>query len=137
MNKLVDGKQLTVAWHVDDFKVSHVSPNVVDDFINELEQQYGKETPLSKSHGKTHEYLGMTLDFTRPGQVTITMIDYIKMMCMDLPEDMIGRAATPAANRLFTTDSTNPPHLDKETTDLYVHLTMQLLYLSQRARPDI
>jgi hypothetical protein len=110
---------------------------VVDNFINELEQQYGKEMPLSKSRGKTHDYLGMTLYFTRPGQVTITMIDYIKMMCMDLPQDMIGRAATPAANHLFTIDTMDPPYLDKARTDFYVHLTMQLLFLSQRARPDI
>ena len=33
-NKIVDGEQLTVVWHVDDAKVSHVNPNVVTDFIN-------------------------------------------------------------------------------------------------------
>jgi hypothetical protein len=49
MNKDVDGKQLTVAWHVDDFKISHVSAAIVDDFINDLECEFGKETPLTKS----------------------------------------------------------------------------------------
>jgi hypothetical protein len=29
-NKMVDGKQLTVAWHVDDLKASHVLSTVVD-----------------------------------------------------------------------------------------------------------
>jgi hypothetical protein len=68
-----------------------------------------------------------------------TMIDYIKMICMDLPKDMVGRAATPAANHLFRTDDENatPPPLDKDRADLFIHLTMQLLFLSQRARPDI
>jgi hypothetical protein len=56
---------------------------------------------LSKSRGKVHDYLGMTLDFSTAGQVTITMIDYIKMICMDLPKGMIGSAAKPAANHLF------------------------------------
>jgi hypothetical protein len=67
----------------------------------------------------------------------ITMIDYIKMICMDLPKDMIGSAATPAANHLFRTDDENAAPLDKDRADLFVHLTMQLLFLSQRACPDI
>jgi hypothetical protein len=49
----------------------------------------------------------MTLDFSTPGQVMITMIDYIKMICMDLPKDMIESAATPAVNRLFRIDDEN------------------------------
>jgi hypothetical protein len=92
---MVDRKQLTVAWHVDDLKISHVSAKVVDNLITDLDSKFGKETPLSKSRGKVHDYLGMTLDFSVPGQVTLTMIDYIKMICMDLPKDMVGKAATP------------------------------------------
>ena len=134
---MVDGKQLTVAWHVDDLKISHVSAKVVDDLIADLDSEFGKETPLSKSRGKVHDYLGMTLDFSVPGQVTVTMIDYIKMICMDLPKDMIGKAATPAANHLFRVDDENAAPLDKDRADLFIHLTMQLLFLSQRARPDI
>jgi phage-related protein len=98
---MVDGKQFTVAWHVDDLKILHVSAKVVDDLIANLDSKFGKESPLSKSWGKVHNYLGMTLDFSVPGQVTVTMIDYIKMICMDLPNGMIGTAATPAANHLF------------------------------------
>jgi hypothetical protein len=79
----------------------------------------------------------MTLDFSTPGQVTITMIDYIKMICMDLPKDMIGSAATPAVNHLFQIDDKNAAPLDKDRANLFVHLTMQLLFLSQRGRPDI
>jgi hypothetical protein len=67
MNKVVKGTQLTVAWHVDDLKVSHVKPSVVDQFISDMENEFGKETPLNKSRGKVHDYLGMTLDFSKPG----------------------------------------------------------------------
>jgi hypothetical protein len=101
VNKIVDGKQLTVAWHVDDLKISHVATKVVNDLITDLDSEFGKETPLSKSWGKVQDYLGMTLDFSAPGQVTVTMIDYIKVICMDLLKDMIRRAATPAASHLF------------------------------------
>jgi hypothetical protein len=52
VNKMVDGKQLTVAWHVDDLKILHVSAKVVDDLIADLDSKFGKQTPLSKSRGK-------------------------------------------------------------------------------------
>ena len=32
-NKTINGKQLTVTWHVDDPKISHVDEQVVEDFI--------------------------------------------------------------------------------------------------------
>jgi hypothetical protein len=131
VNKMVDGKQLTVAWHVDDLKISHVSAKVVDDLITDLVSEFGKETPLSKSRGKVHDYLRMTLDFSVPGQVTVTMIDYIKMICMDLPKDMVGKAATPAANHLFRVDDEDAAPLDKDRADLFVHLTMQLAAVSK------
>jgi hypothetical protein len=135
--KIVDGKQLTVAWHVDDLKISHLATGVVDNLIAHLDSEFRKETPLSKSLGKVHDYLGMTLDFSTPGQVMITMIDYIKMICMDLPKDMIRSAATPAMNHLFRINDKNAAPLDRDRADLFVHLTMQLLFLSQRACPDI
>jgi hypothetical protein len=78
VNKMVDGKQLTVAWHVDDLKISHVSAKVVDDLIANLDSEFGKETPLSKSRGKVHDYLGMTLDFSVPGQVTVTILTTLR-----------------------------------------------------------
>jgi hypothetical protein len=68
-------KSLTVAWHVDDLKVSHVQSSVVDQFIADIDSEFGKETPLNQSRGKVHDYLGMTLDFSNPGEVTVTMID--------------------------------------------------------------
>ena len=136
MNKIIDGKQLTVTWHVDDLKISHVLSTVVDSFIEDLEREFGKETPLSKSRGKIHDYLGMTLDFSRLGEVMVKMVDYINMVLSHAPDDMDGTTATPVANHLFKVAS-DPELLDGEQRDLFVHLTMQLLYLSQRARPDI
>ena len=33
--------------------------------------------------------------------VTIDMIDYVKTIIADIPEEMVGKAPTPAANYLF------------------------------------
>jgi hypothetical protein len=79
----------------------------------------------------------MTLDFSKPGEVTVTMIDYIKGILHDAPKEMRGSAATPAANHLFQVNEVNPIPLGKEQSETYVHIVMQLLYLSQRAHPDI
>jgi hypothetical protein len=137
MNKTVEDTQLTVAWHVVDLKVSHVQSSAVDQFIEDMESEFGKETPLNQSRGKVHDYLGMTHDFSNTGEVAVTMIDYIKSVLHDAPKEMRGSAATLAANHLFKVNQVDPVLLGKENADIYVHIVMQLLYLSQRARPDL
>jgi hypothetical protein len=136
MNKLVDGKQLTVAWHVDDLKVSHVSKKVVDEFVKLMNGEFGKDTPMNVSTGKKHDYLGMVLDYSSAGSVKIDMTEYVKMVLHDLPKDMVGVASTPAALHLFTINP-EAEKLNESDKSLFVHYVMQLLYLSQRGRPDI
>jgi hypothetical protein len=38
-NKVVNGKQLTELWHVDDLKVLHMDPDVVTDFVEQMEKR--------------------------------------------------------------------------------------------------
>ena len=72
-NKIVNGKQLTVVWHVDDLKLSHVDSKVIDQMIEWLKKKYeDKEIGVIKpSRGKVHDYLAMILDFSVPGEVKI------------------------------------------------------------------
>jgi hypothetical protein len=136
-NKMVNGKQCTVLWHVDDLKISHEDPNVVTSLIADLEEAFGKEAPLTVTRGKRHEYLGMTIDYSIPGKVLITMQDYIQNMLDELPEDMNGIANTPAAEHLFKINTVNPTNLNEEQSMLFHHYTAKLLFLCKRARPDI
>ena len=85
VNKMVNGKQLTVAWHVDDLKVSHVEESALEDFIAMMEEEFGTDAPLSVSRGPVQEYLGMTMDFSEKGRVVIKMSDYVKTMLHDAP----------------------------------------------------
>jgi len=101
VNKHIEGSQCTILWHVDDLKISHVNPAVVTNVIKELETEFGREAPLTINRGKTHEYLGMTIGYGIPGEVKIGMNDYVESMLNELPEDMEGISATPAANHLF------------------------------------
>ena len=131
VNKKVDGKQLTMAWHVDNLKVSHEEEKVLDEFIVMMEEEFGQETPLSVSRGSVQEYLGMTLDFSERGRVVVKMSNYVKNMLNDAPALMDGKAVTPAAAHLFKVNTEGPKLLSKEKKELFVHLVMQGLYLSQ------
>jgi hypothetical protein len=84
-----------------------------------------------------HEYLGMTLDYSEEGKVKIIMSKYIEEMLNELPSDMDGESATPAANHLFTVNEKDLVSLDEATAELFHTLTAKLLFLCKRARPDI
>ena len=45
-NKMVNGKQLTVAWHVNDLKASHQELEVLKWFAKLLNDEFGRETQL-------------------------------------------------------------------------------------------
>jgi len=50
-NKVIEGRQCTSLWHVDDIKVSHIDSQVVSEVLGESEDEYGKEAPVTVSHG--------------------------------------------------------------------------------------
>jgi hypothetical protein len=136
VNKMINGKQCTIGWWVDDLKISHVDSKVVDHVIDMLDEEFGKETPMNKSRGKVHDYLGMILDFSEPGQLTVDMVEYIKTIISEMPEEMSGTAKNPASSRLFQIRK-DAELLDKDKAVVFHRMVMQLLYLSQRGRPDV
>ena len=69
-NKMIGGKQITMFWHVDYLKISCVDANDLIKIIQWLESEYGKMHGL---HGKKHNYLGIWLDYSIPGEVRISM----------------------------------------------------------------
>jgi hypothetical protein len=79
-NKRVNGEQLTVCFHVNDCKILHVIRKVIDETIEWLQLEYESVfedgTGQMKVHcGKTHKYLGMSLDFNHANQCRVTIID--------------------------------------------------------------
>jgi hypothetical protein len=137
MNKLVNGKQCTILWHVDDIKVSHVDPQVVTDILKEINDWYGEIAPLTETRGPVHEYLGMTINYGSKGRVEFTMYDYIEDFLEDLPSEMRGSTPSPASSMLFEINVDNPVLLQKPEQEAFHRRVAQLLYLSKRARPDI
>jgi hypothetical protein len=74
-NKIIDGKQCTILWHVDDMKISHVDVKTTTNIIALINGEFGKEASLLITRGKVHDYLGMTLDYSKKGKVKIKMMD--------------------------------------------------------------
>ena len=87
--------------------------------------------------GKTNEYLRMTIDFTTPGCVKITMYDFIKKLLMKAPKEMRGKKATAAPEYLFKTIDSDAQLLNEKEKKIFHTLTATLLYLSQRGIPDL
>jgi hypothetical protein len=84
----VNNQKLTISWHIEDLKISHMEPKTVDDFLAWLKETYAQIGELKSTRGKQHDYLGMTLDYGVPGQITIDMVDYVKSMVSFFPDTL-------------------------------------------------
>ena len=58
VNKMVDDKQCTIIYHVDDTKILHMSTLVLGSVLNLIESNFGK---LKIMRGKQYEFLGMKI----------------------------------------------------------------------------
>jgi hypothetical protein len=137
-NKIVDGNQFTVCWHVDDLFIGHVDPKVGTSFLDWLAQRYDTDhKKLNIVRGPRHDYLGMNLDFSNKGEVRIDMIVYITKIINAFPEKITGVQSTPAGDRLFQVRPSNEAsYLSEPQARAFHHTTAQLLFLS-RVRRDI
>ena len=69
--------------------------------LNSWSGYRGSTGRRGSQRGKLHKYLGMKLDFWDPGELRVTMVDYLKGVLEDFPEVITGRSTSPAANHLF------------------------------------
>ena len=137
-NKTINGKQMTICWHVDDLFIGHEDPAVISQFLRWLSLRYDTDDKkLNIVRGPKHDYLGMNLDFSTPGTVKIEMTTYINKVIAAFPEKITGVQMTPAADHLFQIrpDTESRP-LPEEQARAFHHTTAQLLFLS-RVRRDI
>ena len=105
--------------------------------VTALQDQYGKETSLVIHQGKTHDYLGMEINYMTPGKVQFSMDQYISNLIAECPDTLMkGSSITPTANHLFEINE-DCPKLNPEDAVLFHHLVAKLLYLCKRTQPDI
>ena len=130
-NKIYSGKQLTVAFYVDDLIMTCADSRGIDWILQLLKERF---TDLTITRGKKHSYLGQTLDFTVPRLVKITMEGYVESILMERKNDR--GAATPASEDLFEID-TESPKLDTASREAFHTIVMKIQYLAKRVRPDL
>jgi hypothetical protein len=135
-NSMINGKQCTIQFHVDDLKMSHVKQSVLDDVIDKLNDEFGVTKKLAASYGDIHEYLGMTIDYSEDGMVKFTMYDYLEDILLEAPDDMDGVSVTVASDHLFTVNG-GCEKLNPEIADYYHRTVARLLFAAKRARPDL
>jgi hypothetical protein len=141
-NKTIDGQQCTVVWHVNDLKISHIDAKTVTTILNLLDGKYGQEivggkrAALTINQGAIHDYLGMTLDYSEAGFVKINMVDYVKKVLTEMPQDMDGSATSPAADHLFKIIK-GVDTLNKTKSEFFHATVAKLLFLCKRGRPNI
>jgi hypothetical protein len=100
--------------------------------------------------GKTHKYLGMTLDFSHDNQCRVTMIDYVNEIVaaydkvlseLDDGFSVVKKKSNPArtsaaADDLFVVNE-DAEKLSKEGSTALHNLVAKTLYVSKRARLDV
>lgn len=134
-NKMINGKQCTIVWYVDDVKVSHEDENIVKDIMDKIASKFGGIKP---NIGNNQTYLGMDIIFNDNKTVTIAIEDYIKEVIgkFDTVSHVSSAVSTPAQHNLFTVD-TRFPRLDEKKSEVFHHCVAKLLYVSKRCRLDI
>lgn len=131
-NANIQGKQCTICWYVDDNKISHINPKVVDDVIAKIESKFGK---MTTTRGSAHDFLGMHIKFKK-GKLSIGMKKHILKVFTMFGEDITRKAATPAKSYLFEVREASPA-VDAQRSDIFHSVVAALLFVSRRCRLDI
>ena len=80
---MVNGRKLTIFWHVDDIKTSHVDRKMATNTTTWIESIYGE---MNGSRGKKHNYLGMWIHFSSKREVNLPTEEYFKKAINKFPE---------------------------------------------------
>jgi hypothetical protein len=96
---------------MDDMKISHFNTKKADDMIKWLCKMHEHlvedgSGAMKTCRGKAQVRIRMTLDFSAPGQVKVTMLPHVKEIFDDFAKQSkdIKMAVTPTAEHLFKID---------------------------------
>ena len=136
-NKVIDGKQCAIAWHVDDCLAMHEDQGVLDKIGDMMNDRFG-ETKINK--GNEHTFLGMKIKALDGKRMQIDMIDQLKEITQYFEEktnEIVAEERTlPAAGHIFMVNP-DAEELKEEQSAVFHSVTQKLLCLEKRARPDI
>ena len=114
-NAMIEGKKCTIAWYVDDNKISHEDPEVVSMIIRKIEERFGK---MTVTRGKEHVFLGMNIVYTENRTAVISMKSYLQEAIDECEMEIKREATTPARRTLFEVDEAST-RLDKSMSEAF------------------
>jgi hypothetical protein len=129
-NKLVDGKQITVAFHVDDLLVTSKNKPAIDKLMSMLKSNFAAITMNTENN---HSYLSMNINVDDEG-IHLDMQAYIEK-CLE-GKSVSTRCTSPAGDNLFVVNE-DSPKLGEEQLSTFHSDVAKLLYLGKRTRGQI
>mmetsp|Transcript_26947 Transcript_26947/g.39877 ORF Transcript_26947/g.39877 Transcript_26947/m.39877 type:complete len:422 (-) Transcript_26947:45-1310(-) len=132
-NKMVNGKQLTIIWYVDDCKVSHEDPEVVTKLIENLKLEFGD---LQTTCSKKHTFLNINFEITDNNTIELEMIDQLRDAIESFGEVIKCSTVTPSKQYLFSARE-NAGLLSPEKSEIFHSVVAKLLYIMKRTHPDL
>ena len=136
-NKVINGKQCTIVWYIDDNKVSHVDKNVVTEVIELMKRHFGD---LVVTRGKKHNFLGMDISITEDKNIEIGMKDQLNEAVASF-EEIEGESVSETVNssakhHLRYVDDTCKK-LNGTKKEVFHSVVQKLLYIMKRYMPDL
>ena len=134
-NRMVKGKQMTIAWHVDDCIVSHADQSVLDDFGKRMIEEFGEMEIMT---GNKHGFLGMKIEINEDKTVSIDMRQQLQKVVEEFEQyDTVNaNVVSPSTCYLFNVNS-NAEQLNTRLSKVFHSIVSKLVYIMKRGRPDI
>ena len=73
---------------IDVVMLNHLYPQIVAEYVKELDSSYRQKDPLTATRGPMHEYLRMTINFRIKRRHMFSQHDAIIKFSMSLPKDL-------------------------------------------------
>jgi ribonuclease HI len=125
-NRMNKGKQITIAFHVDDLLVTSQSDEAINELITFLQSRF---TAVTAELGDKHSYLAMTIE-RKKHYYTVSMDGYITTL-------LAGRKTrditSPANDKLFDEED-DPIPLPNEDKRVFHSDVAKLLFLAKRVK---
>jgi hypothetical protein len=125
-NKMHSGKQITVAFHVDDLLVTSQSDEAISGMIAYLQSRF---TAVTAELGDMHSYLAMTMERKRR-HYTVSKDGCI---ATQLADRKTRDVASPANDKWFD-ETHNPKYLPYEDKKIFHSDVAKLLFLAKRVK---
>ena len=137
-NKIIDDKQCTIGFYVDDNMISHVKTSVVNDTLKLIG---GYFPGLQIQRGRKLDFLGLEVEFRDDGKASIGTVQYLTNMIKALEEELETKLehnaySTPAANTLFKR-TIGSKLLGEKKADIFRRFVPMVLWAMKKVAPTV